>query len=288
MFFKRWTRSVAPSLKITPQHSSGKVSWACWAISSNAFSESDNSILSFMTYDNYLLCAFNTGEQRITIALAEFSGFLTLHFAFPDEPSHDLIERSGDAQSLAIAPDRSVNRVYLGARPALQILKHRALVIVCGRDEVTIEQRAIVLHSIPQEFDPIGFGHDEGLVDEPIHNLPQFGYFAKHTVVNLKQRSQCIEGRVVEDLGPKVRKNLHCVLARDIGALESFDPVVNPFQHHAIRNLKGTDDNRRSLNGDCNPPGFRNDRADKNICAQTSLCAENSRQGFDVSKTVLQ
>ena len=63
---------------------------------------------------------------------------------------------------------------------------------------------------------------------------------------------------------------------------------MNPFQHHAIRNLKGTDDNGRSLNGDCNPPGFRNDRADKNICAETPSCAKNLRQGFDVAKTVLQ
>src|SRR5262249_6297256 len=156
----------------------GKVSWACWAISSNAFSESDNSILSFMTYNNYLLCAFNTGEQRITIALAEFSGLSTLPFAFPDEPSHDLIERSRDAESLAIAPDRAVNRVYLGAPPALQILQHRVLMIVSGRDKVTIEQRAIFLHRVPQELDAVCFGHEEGLVDEPIHNLPQFGYFA--------------------------------------------------------------------------------------------------------------
>src|SRR5262245_26079416 len=97
---------------------------------------------------------------------------LTLPFAFPDEPSHDLIERSGDAQSLAVAPDRSVNRVYLGAPPVLQILQHRALVIIGGRDEVTIEQRAIPLHTIPQELDSVCFGHKEGLADEPIHNLP--------------------------------------------------------------------------------------------------------------------
>src|SRR5262245_47236640 len=172
--------------------------------------------------------------------------------------------------------------------PALQILQHRALVIVGGRDEVTIEQRAILRHTIPRELEYFCLGHKKGLVDEPIHNLPQFGYFAEHTVVDLKQRSQCIEGRIVEDLSPKVRKNSACVLAWNMGALEIFDPVVNPFQHHAIRNLKGTDDNRRSLNGDCNPPGFRNDRADKNICPQTSLCAENLCQGFDVPKTVLQ
>src|SRR5262245_57645055 len=114
MFFKRWTRSAAPSLKITPQHSSGKVSWACWAISSNALSDSDNSILSFMTSDNHLLLAFNTGEQRITIASAKFSGLSALPFAFPDEPSHGLIERSWNSQSFSIAPDRSVNRVDLG------------------------------------------------------------------------------------------------------------------------------------------------------------------------------
>src|SRR5262245_28981602 len=117
-----------------------------------------------MTSENHLLLAFNTGEQRITIASAKFSGLSALPFAFPDEPSHGLIERSGDAQSLSIAPDRSVNRVDLGAMPALQILQHRALVIVRGRDEVTIEQRAIVLHSVPQELDPGCFGHDEGLV----------------------------------------------------------------------------------------------------------------------------
>src|SRR5215471_18498688 len=182
-----------------------------------------------MTSDNHLLLAFNTGEQRITIASAEFSGLSTLPFAFPDQPGHDLIERSREAQSLSIAPDRAINRVDLGTMPALQILQHRALMIVRGRDEVTIEQRAIVLHSVPQELDPGCFGHAEGLVDEPIHNLPQFGYFTEHTVVNLKQRSQCIEGRIVEDLSPEVRKNSHCVLTRDIGALESFDPVVNPL-----------------------------------------------------------
>jgi hypothetical protein len=189
-------------------------------------------------------------------------------------------------------PDRAVNRVYLGAPTALQILQHRALVIVRGGDEVTIEERTIVFHSIPQKLDAVCFRHQEGLIDEPIHNVPQFGDFAENTVMDPKQRSQRIEGSIVEHLSPKVRKNSHCVLARDIGALESFDPVMNPFQHHAIRNLKGTDDNGRSLNSDRNPPGFRNDRADKNIrpkllsapkiCAKVSMlprpfCKETAR-----------
>jgi len=79
----------------------------------------------------------------------------------------------------------------------------------------------------------------------------------------------------------------HGIAAR-LKALESPDPVLNLFQHHAIRNLKGTDNNGRSLNGDGNPPGLWNDRADKNIGAQTSLGAEDFGQGFDVSETVLQ
>lgn len=65
-------------------------------------------------------------------------GFSTLPFAFPNEPSHDLVERSWHSQSLSIAPDRAVNRVYLGAPTALQVLQHRALLIVRERDQVTI------------------------------------------------------------------------------------------------------------------------------------------------------
>src|SRR4030095_13326860 len=99
-------------------------------------------------------------------------GFSTLPFAFPNEPSYDLIEGSWNSQLLSIAPDRAVNRVYLGTPTALQILQHRARVIVRGRDQVTIEKRAIVIHCVPQQFDAVCFGHKEGFVNDPIHDLP--------------------------------------------------------------------------------------------------------------------
>ena len=159
--------------------------------------------------------------------------------------------------------------------------------IVCGGNQMPIEEISVFFHVFPQAFNVFCRGDPESFVDHLVHDAAQFRLIAQDPIMNVEQGAEGVQRRVIKNLGPQVRKNDNCRLTWNHCCLKGFGSGMDSLHHYAVGDFERAQDDGCRLDGNRDLSGRGDCRADKNIGAQASLRTECPREDLKIAEAVL-